>query len=165
MSNQPENKGRDLTIFQLCDVVRETSFALHRYLRHGHAEKVYQNGLLHRLIKQGFRAESEIPLQVRDEDGTILGDFYADLFVDGRLLIELKAVKALTDEHVAQILGYMRASGCEHALLINFGSGRLEIRKYILNEAFRAEGGSTGGKLSSLLSLFAPFCATFFRNS
>ena len=156
MSNQPETKGGDLTIFQLCDVVRETSFALHRYLRHGHAEKVYQNGLLHRLRKQGFRAESEIPLQVRDEDGTILGDFHADLFVDGRLLIELKAIKQLTDEHVAQILGYMRASGCEHTLLINFGSGRLEIRKYILNEAFRAEGGSTGGKLSSFLSFFAP---------
>ena len=138
MSNQTPFQGGDLTIFQLCDVVRETSFALHRYLRHGHVEKVYQNGLLHRLRKQGFRAESEMPLQVRDEDGTILGDFHADLFVDGRLLVELKAIKALTDEHVAQILGYMRASGCEHALLINFGSARLEIRKYILNDAFRA---------------------------
>jgi len=143
-------------------VVRETSFALHRYLRHGHAEKVYQNGLLHRLRKQGFRAEIEVPLQVRDEDGTILGDFAADLFVDGRLLVEIKAIKELTDEHVAQILGYMRASGIEHALLINFGSSKIEIRKYILNEAFRSETGPRRGKLASLLSFFAPFCASLW---
>jgi GxxExxY protein len=165
MNEQPQYKGGDLNIFQLCDVVRETSFALHRYLRHGHAEKVYQNGLPHRLRKQGFRAEIEIPLQVRDEDGTVLGDFSADLFVDGRLLIELKAVKELTDEHVAQILGYMRASGIEHALLINFGSAKLEIRKYILNDAFRSETGPRAGKLASLLSFFAPFCASLWPNA
>ena len=133
---------RDLTIFQLCDAVRETSFALHRYLRHGHVERVYQNGLIHRLRKQGFLVESESALQVRDEDGTLLGDFSADLFVDRRLLVELKAIKALTDEHVAQILGYMRACGCEHALLINFGAAKLEIRKFILNETFRATPGT-----------------------
>lgn len=136
MESQTQFRGGDLNIFQLCDVVRETSFALHRFLRHGHAEKVYQNGLMHRLRKQGFRAEIELPLQVRDEDGTILGDFAADLMVDGRLLVELKAVKELNDEHVAQILGYMRASSIEHALLINYGSARLEVRKYILNDAF-----------------------------
>jgi GxxExxY protein len=165
MNNEPQSKGGDLNIFQLCDVVRETSLALHRYLRHGHAEKVYQNGLLHRLRKQGFRAEIEVPLQVRDEDGTILGDFAADLLVDGRLLVEIKAIKELTDEHVAQILGYMRASGIEHALLINFGSAKLEVRKYILNDAFRAEGGPRTGKLASILSFFAPFCASLWPNT
>ena len=164
MNNEPQIKGGELNIFQLCDVVRETSFALHRYLRHGHAEKVHQNGLLHRLRKQGFRAEIELPLQVRDEDGTILGDFAADLLVDCRLLVELKAIKELTDEHVAQVLGYMRASGIEHALLINFGSSRLEIRKYILNEAFRSETGSRGDTLTSLLGFLAPFCASLWPN-
>lgn len=74
------------------------------------------------------------PLEVRDEDGTILGDYFADLFVNGRLIIEIKACKALTDEHVAQILGYLRASGIEHGLLINFGAGRFQIRKYILSK-------------------------------
>ena len=146
MENQAQFKGGELSIFQLCDVVRETSFSLHRYLRHGHAEQVYQNGLMHRLRQQGFRAEIEVALQVRDEDGTVLGDFSADLFVDGRLLVELKSVKELTDEHVAQILGYMRASGVEHALLVNFGSPRLEVRKYILNDAFRATDSNQPGK-------------------
>lgn len=128
-----ETKAANLTIFQLCDVVRQTSFALHRFLRHGHAERVYQNGLLHRLRKQGFGAEMEIPLQVKDEDGTILGDFHADLFVEGRLLVEIKAIKQLSDEHVAQVLGYMCASDLDHALLINFGSSRLEKGTKIRN--------------------------------
>lgn len=150
-------------IFQLCDAVRETSFALHKYLRHGHVEKVYQSGLLHRLRKRGLIAEAEVPLQVRDEDGTVLGDFFADLLVQKELLVELKAVKQLTDEHVAQVLGYMRASGIEHALLINFGGARLEIRKFVLNEDFRAEASAAQKTKSFLALLLAPLCASLWQ--
>jgi GxxExxY protein len=121
-------------IFALTDRVREASFALHRHLRHGHAEKVYENGLTNRLRKQGLPLIQQHPLSVFDEDGTLLGDFFADLFVDNRLIIELKACKALADEHTAQLLGYLRASHMEHGVLINFGSPRLEIRKYALSE-------------------------------
>lgn len=165
MNHQNGTGTTNMTIFQLCDAVRETSFALHRYLRHGHVERVYQNGLLHRLPRQGLNVEMELPLQVRDEDGPVLDDFSADLFVDGHLLIELKAVKNLNDEHVAQVLGYMRASGIEHALLINFGSARLEIRKYILNDSFRAGDSGRTGKLSALLGFLVPFCASLWPNS
>ena len=122
-------------IFQLCDQVRETAFALHSYLKHGHLEKVYENGLANRLRKRGVRVEQQHALQVLDEDGTVLGDYFADLFISGELIVELKACKALTDEHVAQLLGYLRGSRIEHGLLINFGSGKLEIRKYILSDA------------------------------
>lgn len=121
-------------IFQLCDRVRETSFALHCHLRHGHVEKVYENGLSNRLRKQGLVAVQQHPLNVFDEDGTLLGDFLADLFVDGCLIVELKAVRALADEHVAQLLGYLRASHVEHGLLINFGASKLEVRKYALTD-------------------------------
>jgi len=124
-------------IFRLCDVVRETGFAIHRYHRNGHVEKVYQNALLHRLRKQGLAVEAEVPLTVFDEDGTVLGDFRADLLVAQSLLLELKAVKRLEDEHVAQVLGYLRASRLEHALLINFGGGKYEIRKFILQDALK----------------------------
>jgi GxxExxY protein len=120
-------------IFGLCDLVRETSFALHCWLRHGHLEKVYENGLAHRLRKVGMRVEQQFPLNVHDEDGTILGEYLADLFVDRRLIVELKACKALTDEHVAQLLGYLRACRTEHGLLINFGAPKLQIRKYALS--------------------------------
>jgi GxxExxY protein len=124
-------------IFRLCDTVRETGFAIHRYHRNGHVEKVYQNALLHRLRKQGLEVDAEVPLTVFDEDGTVLGDFRADLVVSKSLLIELKAVRRLEDEHIAQVLGYMRASRLEHALLINFGGGKYEIRKFILQDALK----------------------------
>ena len=122
-------------IFQLCDQIRDTAFALHCYLKHGHLEKVYENGLAHRLRKLGIQVEQQHALRVLDEDGTILGDYLADLLIEGELVVELKACKALTDEHVAQLLGYLRGCRIEHGLLINFGSSKLEVRKYILSDA------------------------------
>ena len=121
-------------IFELCDAVRETSYALHTYLRHGHAEKVYENGLAHRLRKRGHAVQQQHPIPVYDEDGTLLGDFYADLFINNQLIVELKAARAITDEHVAQLLGYLRASHIEHGLLINFGSPKLFVKKYVLTD-------------------------------
>lgn len=122
----------DEDIKKICDQIRETGFALHSYLRHGHLEKVYENGLAHRLQKEGFRAEQQKPIQVTDEDGTVLGDYFADLFVEECLIVELKACKALASEHTAQVLGYLRAANRRHALLINFGAPRFEIKKLIL---------------------------------
>lgn len=119
-------------MFELCDYVRETAFALHNYLRHGHLEKVYENGLASRLRKAGLAVEQQKPLQVHDEDGAILGDYCADLFVNECLIVELKACKSLADEHTAQVLGYLRASGQRDALLINFGSPVLQVKKLIL---------------------------------
>ncbi|MBY0512908.1 MAG: GxxExxY protein [Gemmataceae bacterium] len=123
------------TVFELCDVVRETGYAIHQYLRNGHLEKVYRNAMTHRLRKQGVRVIPEHPLAVFDEDGTNLGDFYADLFVEGILIVELKAVRATVDDHVAQLLGYLRCSRIEHGLLINFGAPTFYIKKYILSAA------------------------------
>ena len=119
-------------IFKLCDVVRETGFAIHHYLRNGHMEKVHENALAHRLRKQGLRVVQQYELKVYDEDGAPLGMYEADLFLDNRLIIEVKACKTLADEHTAQILGYLRASRIEHGLLINFGAPRFQIKKYIL---------------------------------
>lgn len=116
----------------LCDRIRQIAFELHGYLRNGHLEKVYENGMAHRLRKIGLAVERQKPLQVRDEDGTVLGDYFADLFVENCLILELKACRALAPEHTAQTLGYLRASGQRDALLINFGSAKLEIKKLIL---------------------------------
>jgi GxxExxY protein len=127
-------------IMKLCDIVRETGYAAHRYLRNGHNEKVYENSLTNRLRNQGLKAIQQHPLSVFDEDGTLLGAFYADLFVDDRLIVELKAVRYASDEHVAQLLGYLRASRIEHGLLINFGAPRFQIKKYIMNDIVEASG-------------------------
>ena len=120
-------------IFALCDAVRQTAFELQSFLRHGHLEKVYENGLANRLRKKGLTVLQQHPLPVLDEDGTVLGDYLADLFVEGKLIVELKATKAIADEHTAQILGYLRASRIEHGLLINFGAPKLEVKKYVFS--------------------------------
>ncbi len=120
-------------IFQLSDIIRETGFAIHNYHRHGHVEKIYENALVNRLRKRGLHVIQQHPLNVFDEDGTLFGEFYADLFVEGKLIVELKAVRAVLDEHVAQLLGYLRSSRCEHGLLINFGAPKFAIRKYALS--------------------------------
>ena len=125
----------DAEIKRLCDFVRQTAFDIHRYLRHGHLEKVYENALAHRLHKAGLTAVQQHPLNVYDEDGTPLGNFAADLFVEGRLVVELKAARALSDAHAAQLLGHLRAVRLEHGLLCNFGAPRFEVRKYALSTA------------------------------
>lgn len=119
-------------VLRLCDVVRQTGFAIHVYLRHGHLERVYENALAHRLTKAGVAVRAKHPLQVYDEDGTLLGDYYADLFVAGQLIVEIKACAALTPAHEAQLLGYLRAARIRHGLLINFGAPKFQIRKYVL---------------------------------
>lgn len=140
----------------LCDRVRETAYAVHVYHGHGHLEKVYENALAHRLRKAGFDVKQQHPIQVFDEDGTLIGDYVADLFVGGALIIELKAAKALAPEHEAQILGYLKSARMEHGLLINFGSYKFQIRKFALSS--RPGTGSisdTLSRLSALLALFA----------
>lgn len=127
-----EEEADDSRIFRLCDIVRETSFAIHKFHRYGHLEKVYENALAHRLRKIGLRVEQQFPLAVFDEGGTIIGEYFADLFVEDCLIVEVKAGSNLIDEHVAQLLGYRRSSRIEHGLLINFGNQKLQIKKYAL---------------------------------
>jgi GxxExxY protein len=122
----------------LCESIRETSLAAHRFLRHGHSEKIYENSLANRLRKKGVLVQQQHPLAVYDEDGALLGQFFADLLVQNELIVELKAVRQLVDEHTAQVLGYLRASRLEHAMLINFGAPIIQFKKFIFNESYRS---------------------------
>jgi GxxExxY protein len=132
---QPEelNGAPPSDINKLCDIIRQTSFDIHKFFRSGHLERIYENALAHRLTKKGIHVIQQHPLDVFDEDGTLLGHFCADLFVANRLVVEVKACRCIVDEHIAQLLGYLRASRIEHGLLINFGGQKLQIKKYILN--------------------------------
>ena len=148
------------TINDLCDIVRQTAYDIHVYHGNGHLEKVYENALAHRLRKAGCNVKQQHQLKVYDEDGTEIGEYFADLFVDDRLIVELKAAKTIVDEHVAQTLGYLKASRIEHGLLINFGSYRFQIRKYAFSQGRVKEEGL--GQLACLMPfLFAIFA--FFR--
>ncbi|MFN0139909.1 MAG: GxxExxY protein [Pyrinomonadaceae bacterium] len=72
----------DLETNQLADLIRETCFAIHKFHRHGHLEKIYENALAHRLRKRGLHVEQQFPISVYDEDGTPLGDYFADLRIE-----------------------------------------------------------------------------------
>ena len=122
----------DQEVLQLVDQIRETAFAVRRYFGPGHFEKVYENALVSRLAKAGFKLDQQVPITVSDEDGTVVGEYIADLIVADELILELKACGCLTQAHECQIMGYLRATKYRHGLLINFGSRKFEIKKFIL---------------------------------
>ena len=144
---------------QLCEQIRQISYEIHVYHGHGHLEKVYENALAHRLRKAGIDAKQQHPIQVFDEDGTLIGDYYADLLVDGWLIVELKTAKALADEHVAQILGYLKSARLQHGLLINFGSYKFELRKFVWSQDAVRRKSKLSFLSSALLAFFAFFGA------
>ena len=106
---------------QICDRIRQVAYDLHVYLGVGYLEKVYENALAHRLLKAGMDVQTQMPIQVRDEDGFIIGEYIADMIVDG-VLVELKSVSTLLPVHTAQTINYLTATGMRHGMLINFGS-------------------------------------------
>jgi GxxExxY protein len=147
------------TIKELCDVVRKTAYAAHVYHGHGHLEKVYENALVNRLRKAGLEVQQQHPLNVYDEDGTLIGEYFADLLVEGRLIVELKACRAMADEHVAQILGYLKSAKIEDGLLINFGSYKFEIKKYVMSrDKTQAKPKAPAILLSCLFAFSAFLC-------
>ena len=119
---------------ELIEKVRQIAYDLHVYLGNGLLEKVYEVGLKHRLELAGFKVEEQKALKVRDFDGFVLGDYFADLVVEDKLIIELKAVRELAGEHYAQTLNYLKITGLTHALLINFGSYKFEVRTVVLGK-------------------------------
>ena len=112
----------------ICDRIRQVAYDLHVYLGTGYLEKVYENGLAHRLAKSSMEVSCQVPIQVADEDGFVIGEYFADMVVDG-IVVELKAVGMLLPIHVAQTINYLKAMNLEHGMLINFGSERFQCRK------------------------------------
>ena len=96
----------------------------------GFVEKVYENALVIATRKAGVGVEQQYPIRVIF-DGNVVGEFFADLFVEKRVLVELKAVSMLTQEHTAQALNYLRATGAEVCLLLNFGRPKIEIKRLL----------------------------------
>ena len=100
-------------------------------LGHGFLEKVYENALAYELQKAGLRVLQQQGIQVRYE-GVVVGEYVVDLLVEGSVIVELKAVRTLDDTARAQCVNYLRATGMEICLLINFGQPRVEIKRVIL---------------------------------
>ncbi|MEM1110065.1 MAG: GxxExxY protein [Planctomycetota bacterium] len=107
------------------------AFEVSNVLGIGFLEKVYQRALANELNRQQIRAETEVPAPVIYK-GDRVGDYYLDLLVEKRLVIELKCVNGLLNEHTAQVLNYLRATQLPLALLLNFKHPRLQIKRLAL---------------------------------
>jgi GxxExxY protein len=103
------------------------SYDVSNALGAGFVEKVYENALVHQIRKStALIVAQQYPIKVTYDD-IIVGEFIADLLVAERVLVELNAVSTLAPEHTAQALNYLRATGLEICLLINFGRSKVEI--------------------------------------
>jgi GxxExxY protein len=112
------------------------AYKVHNTLGAGFLEKIYERCMLIELHKLGIKAEGQFPISVY-YDGTKVGDYYADLFVDNCLIVELKAVENLAVAHEKQLVNYLAATKIDDGLLINFGSSVLFKRKYRIYKKHR----------------------------
>jgi len=108
--------------------ILEAAFETLNELGAGFLESVYEKALLIALRDKGLAAQAQVPLAVHFR-GMVVGDFYADIVVENQVIVELKAVKQLSPEHLAQTINYLNATGIEVGLLLNFGNARLEYRR------------------------------------
>jgi GxxExxY protein len=90
---------------------------------------VYEKALMIVLSEQGLKAKNQFPLKVNYR-GQIIGEFFADIIVEDKIILELKSAKALTAEHQAQLLNYLKVAGLPVGILVNFGTTKLEYRRF-----------------------------------
>ena len=119
-------KHRELTA-----KIIDCAYKVHKKLGFGFLESVYQNALMIELSKASLKVEKEQKIQVC-YDGRAVGDFVADFVVEDKIILELKSVKEIHPAHEAQLINYLKATGIEVGLLINFGE-RVDIKRKVLD--------------------------------
>ena len=106
-------------------------YEVNKVLGAGFLEKVYENALLVELRKRGLMAEAQAPITVKYKD-EVVGDYFADIVVEGQVVLEIKAIESLAKIHEAQLLNYLKATGYKIGLLINFTHPRAVIKRFVL---------------------------------
>jgi GxxExxY protein len=113
---------------ELTDKIIGAYYKVYNTLGYGFLEKVYHNALLIELSKLGLKCRSEMPIMVFYE-GQVVGNYYADIMVDNKVIVELKAAEYLVEAHGNQLLNYLKATEVEVGLLLNFGKEPKIARK------------------------------------
>jgi len=107
-------------------------FEVNKVLGPGFLEKVYENALVFELKERGIKAESQVSIKVLYKGKTV-GEYIADILVEDRVIVELKTVEALDRIHEAQLLNYLKATGIQIGILVNFRHPKAEIKRMVLN--------------------------------
>lgn len=121
----------DININDITYQINGAIFEVSRTLGACFLEKVYENALMIELRERGIKAESQAPIRVLYKDETV-GEYFADILVEDKIIIELKAVENLSKLHEAQILNYLKATGIKIGLLVNFKHPKAEIKRMVL---------------------------------
>jgi GxxExxY protein len=104
----------------LTDQIITVYYTVYNALGSGFLEKVYETAMFQEFGRRGFQVESQRQIQVYFK-GQLVGDYYADLVVENRVILEIKAAEAMHDSFVAQLQNYLRATPCEIGFVFNFG--------------------------------------------
>jgi GxxExxY protein len=118
-----------MEINDLTYLINAAVFEVNRELGPGFLEKVYENALLLELLSKGLKAKSQVPIKVKYK-GSEVGDYYADIIVEEQVIIEAKAIESLQKVHEAQLLNYLKATGCKVGLLVNFTFPKAQIKRF-----------------------------------
>ena len=124
-------REKEMNIDDITYAINGAAFEVNKVLGPGFLEKVYENALLVELKKRGLQAESQVPLKVIYKGETV-GEYFADIVVEGKVLVELKVVDQLAKGHEAQLLNYLHATGMKVGLLVNFNGPRAEIKRFVV---------------------------------
>lgn len=118
---------------ELTGIILKAFYNVYNKLGYGFLEKVYENAMMIELKKIGLNAEKQKPIKVY-YDEFLVGDYYADIFVENKVIIELKAVEKICPEHEVQLVNYLKATEIEVGLLLNFGPKPQQKRRVLTKE-------------------------------
>ena len=121
-----------MDINDLTYAINGAVFEVNRVLGPGFLEKVYENAVLIELKSRGLKAESQVPIKVLYKED-VVGEYVADILVEERVIVELKTVERLEKIHEAQLLNYLKATGLNIGMLVNFRHPKAEIKRLVHN--------------------------------
>jgi GxxExxY protein len=128
-----DTDAHELRESDLTETVIGSAFEISKVLGAGFLEKVYERALIRELMLRGVSAKAQVSFPVCYK-GQYIGEYVADLVVEERLIVELKCVDRLANEHLAQCINYLKASRLQVALLINFQRPRVEWKRVLLDQ-------------------------------
>ncbi|UYN91675.1 MAG: GxxExxY protein [Anaerolineales bacterium] len=120
------------SINELTKTIIGCAYEVGNTLGSGFLERVYENALAIELRAHGLQIAQQVPFKIKYKDA-IVGDYFADLIVENRVIVEIKSVRALDKAHIAQCINYLTAAELNLALLFNFDKSRVEVRRIARN--------------------------------
>jgi GxxExxY protein len=129
---EPQINADERRLNELTQKIIGCAYTVANGLGAGFLEKVYENAMRIELMRAGLAVAQQQPIPVKWRGETV-GDYCADLLIEGSVIVELKAIRALDEVHTAQALNYLKATGLRICLLINFGKPQIEIKRVVRN--------------------------------